>query len=125
MCQQGDVGTSFYIVLTGKVGILIKQQEAAGSGDEEEEEDVEVGQLSAGDSFGELALISEGPRLATVVATERAVLLELTRQHLEAVAARHPDVTPVVEAFYRRRMVENLLRSSPFFSPLTPAQKAA
>ena len=31
VCQQGDVGTSFYIVLTGKVSILIKQQEAAGS----------------------------------------------------------------------------------------------
>ena len=28
VCQQGDVGTSFYIVLTGKVSILIKQQEA-------------------------------------------------------------------------------------------------
>ena len=62
VCQQGDVGTSFYIVLTGKVGILIKQQEAAGSGDEEEEEDVEVGQLSAGDSSGSWRSWRRGPR---------------------------------------------------------------
>ncbi|MBU8900159.1 cyclic nucleotide-binding protein [Corallococcus sp. H22C18031201] len=84
-----------------------------------------VGTVSAGDFFGELALVSEGPRLASVVATSRAVLLELTRARMEAAAVRHPTVATAVQTFFRRRLVENLLRSSPLLSPLSPAQKQA
>ena len=86
VCQQGDVGTSFYIVLTGKVSILIKQQEAAGSGDEEEEEDVEVGQLSAGDSFGELALMEEGStRAATIKTVMPTEFLVVTKEDYDRI----------------------------------------
>jgi CRP-like cAMP-binding protein len=84
-----------------------------------------VGTVGPGDFFGELALVSEGPRLATVVATERTVLLELTRPRMEAAAAKHPVVEQAVQAFYRRRLVENLLRSSPLFTTLSSEQRQA
>ncbi|WIG93686.1 cyclic nucleotide-binding domain-containing protein [Myxococcus sp. SDU36] len=114
--EEGTPGASMFAMVEGRADVMRALEDGQRRS---------VGTVTPGDFFGELALISEGPRLATVVATERAVLLELTRQHLEAVAARHPDVTAVVEAFYRRRMVENLLRSNPLFNQLTPAQKAA
>ncbi|MFP2928355.1 cyclic nucleotide-binding domain-containing protein, partial [Pyxidicoccus sp. 3LG] len=114
--EEGTPGTSMFALVEGKADVLRTLEGGERKG---------VGTVAPGDFFGELALVSEGPRLATVTATERAVLLELTRERMETVAARHPQVGAVVEAFYRRRMVENLLRSNPLFTKFTPEQKAA
>lgn len=114
--EEGTPGASMFALVEGRADVLRTFEGG---------ERKTVGAVVPGDFFGELALVSEGPRLASVVVTERAVLLELTRQRMEAVAARHPAVTSAVEAFYRRRMVENLLRSNPLLSKLTPEQKAA
>jgi cAMP-dependent protein kinase regulator len=114
--EEGSAGASMFALVEGKADVLRTLEGG---------ERKSAGTVLPGDFFGELALVSEGPRLATVVATERAVLLELTRERMEAVAARHPTVAGAVEAFYRRRMVENLLRSNPLLSKLTPEQKAA
>jgi CRP-like cAMP-binding protein len=114
--EEGTPGASMFALVEGRADVLRTLEGG---------ERKSVGTVVPGDFFGELALISEGPRLATVVATERAVLLELTRARMEAVAARHPRVAGAVEDFYRRRMVENLLRSNPLLSKLTPEQKVA
>ena len=114
--EEGTQGASMFALVEGRADVLRTLEGG---------ERKSVGTVLPGDFFGELALVTEGPRLATVVATERAVLLELTRERMEAVATRHPPVASAVEAFYRRRMVENLLRSNPLLSKLTPEQKAA
>ncbi|QSQ22107.1 cyclic nucleotide-binding domain-containing protein [Pyxidicoccus parkwayensis] len=114
--DEGAQGASMFALVEGRADVLRTFEGG---------ERKSVGTVMPGDFFGELALVTEGPRLATVVATERAVLLELTRARMEAVAARYPAVAGVVEAFYRRRMVENLLRSNPLLSKLSPEQKAA
>jgi CRP-like cAMP-binding protein len=114
--EEGTPGASMFALVEGRADVLRTLEGGARKA---------VGTVTPGDFFGELALVSEGPRLATVVTTERTVLLELTRERMEAVAARHPEVGAAVEAFYRRRMVENLLRSNPLLSKLTPEQKAA
>jgi CRP-like cAMP-binding protein len=114
--EEGTPGTSMFAMVEGRADV----RRALEGGERRS-----VGAVVPGDFFGELALVSEGLRLATVVATERCVLLELTRERMRAVAARHPPVAAAVEAFYRRRMVENLLRSNPLLSKLTPEQKAA
>ena len=114
--EEGTAGASMFALVEGRADVLRTLEGGARKA---------VGTVTPGDFFGELALVSEGPRLATVVTTERTVLLELTRERMEAVAARHPQVGAAVEAFYRRRMVENLLRSNPLLSKLTPEQKAA
>ncbi|RKI54040.1 tetratricopeptide repeat protein [Corallococcus sp. AB049A] len=56
---------------------------------------------------------------------ERSVLLEFKRQSLARVSAAHPEVDAAVHAFYQRRLVENLLRTSPLFTNLPPALKQA
>ncbi|WP_415835604.1 cyclic nucleotide-binding domain-containing protein, partial [Corallococcus soli] len=81
-----------------------------------------VATLGPGQFFGEVALVSEGPRLASVEVTERSVLLEFKREHLARLTA-HPEVDVTVQAFYRRRLVENLLRTSPLFNKLSPELK--
>jgi cAMP-dependent protein kinase regulator len=114
--EEGEHGASMFALVEGRVAV-VRHFEGG--------ERRKVGELTEGSFFGELALISEGPRLASVLALEPVVLLELTRSRLEEVIRRHPVVGQVVEAFYRERMVENLLRSNPVFTPLKPEQKQA
>lgn len=114
--EEGEHGASMFALVEGRVEVVRHLQGG---------ERRKVGELEAGAFFGELALISEGPRLASVVAVEPVVLLEFTRARLAEVVRRHAVVGQVVQAFYRERMVENLLRSNPVFTPLKPEQKQA
>jgi len=69
--KKGDVGKVFYICKTGKVKVS----------------DIEVGgtkyddqTLGAGDYFGERAIVTEEPRVATITAVEETVCLCLSRE---------------------------------------------
>jgi MFS family permease len=64
--RQGGRGDRFYVVVSGSLDVLV-----AGA---------EVGRLEPGDSFGEIALLRDVPRTATVKARTDAVLLTLGRE---------------------------------------------
>jgi CRP-like cAMP-binding protein len=112
--EEGEHGASMFALVEGRV-VVVRHLQGG--------EKRKVGELEEGSFFGELALISEGPRLASVLATQPVVLLELTRARLTEVVRRFPVVGQVLQAFYRERMVENLLRSNPVFAPLSTEQK--
>lgn len=114
--EEGEAGDSMFALVEGRV-VVVRHLESG--------ERRKVGELAEGSFFGELALISEGPRLASVLAIQPVVLVELSRARLAEVVRRFPVVGQVVQAFYRERMVENLLRSNPVFAPLGPEQKQA
>ena len=114
--EEGEAGDSMFALVEGRV-VVVRHLENG--------EKRKVGELEEGAFFGELALISEGPRLASVLAVQPVVLVELSRARLAEVVRRFPVVGQVVQAFYRERMVENLLRSNPVFAPLGPEQKQA
>lgn len=56
--RQGEMGDSFFFVLTGTVRVLQRVGDAEG----------EVGRLAVGDYFGEIALLTQSPRQATCIA---------------------------------------------------------
>ncbi len=60
--------------------------------------------LVAGESFGELALVTAGRRSATVVALERAETQSIHQLDFEALRRRHPDVTDVLVRALGRRV---------------------
>ena len=60
---QGETGIRFYILQSGAARVLVDGRE--------------VSRLGSGDWFGEVALLSDIPRTATVQATENSVLLSL------------------------------------------------
>lgn len=73
--RRGDLGDNFYLVETGEV---------------EAQLDDRVVLLAAGEGFGEIALLRDVPRTATVVARTDAKLLALDRDDFLAAVTRDP-----------------------------------
>ena len=72
---EGEHGDRFYIVITGRVRVGVEGRDA--------------GEVGPGGSFGEIALIRDVPRTATVVATEPTELLAIRREpFLEALTGQ-------------------------------------
>ncbi|KAI8103635.1 hypothetical protein M9435_004970 [Picochlorum sp. BPE23] len=71
ICKEGDVGDSFYILQSGTC-VVIKAQ---GTGHKA------IARLEPGQYFGEIALLRDDPRTATIKATSPVKLLVLKREH--------------------------------------------
>ena len=72
--KEGDPGDKFYILQSGSVEIL---KDKAGA------EPDRLAVKRAGDSFGEMALLTDAPRSATVRAIEQSNLLVVSRDQFE------------------------------------------
>ncbi|TSC27526.1 cyclic nucleotide-binding domain-containing protein [Corallococcus sp. Z5C101001] len=114
--EEGQPGASMFALVEGQAEVTRRVEGNARQ---------PVATLGPGDFFGEVALVSEGPRLASVEVRQRSVLLEFKREALSRVSAAHPEVDAAVQDFYQRRLVENLLRTSPLFTQLSPTLKQA
>ncbi|MDP9272048.1 MAG: cyclic nucleotide-binding domain-containing protein [Chloroflexota bacterium] len=87
---EGETGDRYYVVASGRVEVLIGGRP--------------VRQLSKGEGFGEIALLREVPRTATVRAIEDVELLTLGRDlFLEAVTG-HPQSTAAAEVVISQRL---------------------
>jgi CRP-like cAMP-binding protein len=73
---EGSTGSAFYIVLSGRARV-----ERGGE---------TIGQVSGGDFFGELALIEEHARTASVIAAEETDCLLFPAWEFTALLEEHP-----------------------------------
>ncbi|KAM0722387.1 hypothetical protein Q7P37_001828 [Cladosporium fusiforme] len=111
---QGDAGDYFYIVESGNFDIYVSK-----TGHVEPGPDgmgTKVASSGPGTSFGELALMYNAPRAATVVSTEPSILWQLDRITFRRIL--------MDSAFQRRRMYESFLEEVPLFSTLTPYERS-
>ncbi|HYH99685.1 cyclic nucleotide-binding domain-containing protein [Hyalangium sp.] len=107
--REGEPGTSMFVIVEGSVEVVRQLDDG---------QSTTVARMGEGEFFGEMALVTEGPRLAGVVATAPTVLLELSRDRLEEVITHHPSLGEVVQQFFRERLLTNVLRSNPLFAEL-------
>jgi signal transduction histidine kinase len=82
LCQEGAYEDIFYIVADGK--IVITKQMSEG----EPEKVLRAG--GRGDMVGEMALIQNAPRAATVRATSECTVLEMEKQDFETILSHSP-----------------------------------
>merc|ERR1719420_1339529 len=68
--NQGDNGDFLFVIETGTLDCYIKKPDGS---------EIKVKTCEAGDAFGELALLYNCPRAASVVAREKCVLWKLDR----------------------------------------------
>src|SRR5207244_1087478 len=74
--------------------------------------------LRRGDSFGEMGLLDESTRIATVRASGPVEALRLDRGVFRALTRRHPEVRSEFEELARLRNVQNFLRLYSAFASL-------
>jgi len=79
--RQGEIGDRFYVIADGQVRVLVADDEEAGRRGEGKE----VARLGPGEYFGEIALLADVPRTASVTAIGPVELLTLSKKDFEAV----------------------------------------
>jgi NTE family protein len=95
--EQGAPGDALYTLVSGVVGVSARDHNGTPT---------RIARLRPPETFGEMALLSDAPRAATVVALRDAQLLQLTREAFEAVIAEHPRTL-----LYFARMLADRLRA--------------
>jgi CRP-like cAMP-binding protein len=71
--------------------------------------------LAEGDVFGESCLLQDEKRHADVIAAGKLVALRIPRDVLMSLLGRHPKLAEVLLELLTRRLLGNLLQSSPLF----------
>lgn len=92
--REGDTGVGAFIIRSGRAEVLQNRQG----------EIARLGELSAGDFFGEMALLDEFPRSATVRAVEPTTCLGLTRWHFRGILESHPQIALGILPVLTRRV---------------------
>jgi len=107
LVTEGDPGHSVFLIARGSVRILVRD----GHG-----QPFDVRRLDAGDSFGEVAVLSGSPRTATVVAATPCDVLEVDREALGTLLRLRPGARRQLEQMARARRdsaEEKAVRSLP------------
>ncbi len=91
--REGTSGTALYIVLRGRARV---ERNVDGRAEP-------LGELKPGDFFGELSLIEEHPRTATVVAVDETECLLFSAWEFTALLEEHPQIAvPIMRALIAR-----------------------
>jgi MFS family permease len=88
--RQGDVGDRFYLVDRGELGVAVDGEL--------------VSTLGPGDHFGEIALLRDVPRTATVEARTDASLFALERDEFASAVTGHPASLEAADAVVAARL---------------------
>jgi CRP-like cAMP-binding protein len=80
--RVGAAGDAFYLLLDGSASVRRQGRRSV--------------TLGIGDSFGELALLADVPRTASVVATEPCLTMRISRKDFTAMLKREPSVSLVL-----------------------------
>lgn len=94
--SQGDTGVGLYIITSGKVRIT-----HSSSPDRAEED---LGTAGAGDVLGEMALLDDLPRSASITAVEDVTALLLPVWEFRTVLRNHPEIALKLLAVLSRRL---------------------
>ncbi|MCC7381886.1 MAG: cyclic nucleotide-binding domain-containing protein [Deltaproteobacteria bacterium] len=111
--REGEPGASLFVVVHGDLRVTRDR------GDEPQL----LARLGGGSLFGEMALLTDQPRTASVVAETACELFEIGRDHVEKVVAAHPAFGQELIDFAKRRMLRNVLETSPLFRPLEERER--
>ena len=116
--REGEEEAAAYIVARGELEVSRRSTDENGK-------PVVLARLASGAFFGEMALLSQLPGAASVIATRPSILLVARREALEAVVERHPEVAVELAAHCRRQSVANLGWASPVVVAIPARERAA
>jgi signal transduction histidine kinase len=83
LCNEGEMEETFYVLEDGTVEVFVQISP---------EETLLITELGPGDCFGEMGLVANQPRSATVRTTSECRVLEIDKQTLESVLVNNPHL---------------------------------
>jgi predicted acylesterase/phospholipase RssA/CRP-like cAMP-binding protein len=106
--RQGEPGDSMYIVVVGRLVALRED----GSGRRRV-----VGQIRPGESVGEMGLLANQPRSATVQASRDSVVVRISEEAFRQVVAEHPQLLASTARLVIRRTTDLMRGAAPSERP--------
>lgn len=82
LCRQGDMGDAMYVILGGSADILIDSPTGP----------IKVAELQRNGFVGEMAILCDMPRTATVKAHERVTALKIPKEMFFRLVAEFPQM---------------------------------
>ncbi len=79
--QEGDIGDYLFFVVTGQVEVKIQSHKSS---------QIVIAKFGPGSSIGEMSLLDDYPRSATIQVSEPSELLLLSRKRLKALCEENP-----------------------------------
>ncbi len=94
---QGEPGDSFYLVVEGQVRVTLAERD-----------DAQVARIGPGGFFGEMAMLSDQPRSASIWSVGRSTLLYFAKEDVSPLLERYPRVREVLSGVALKRTEDNL-----------------
>lgn len=106
--QEGDLGEVLYIILSGRVKVLLTGKDG---------QEFILSFLGPGNFFGEMAILDSAPRSATVITVETCDFFLLGQKELSELLLIHPDISMKIlkNLSQRLRKVSEQIRSLVMF----------
>ena len=104
LCHQGETGDAMYVILAGSADVIIDGRSG----------EIKVAELSRNAFFGEIAILCDMPRTATIRATDRLVTLKITKDMFYRMVQEFPSLAVEVMRVLAHRLEEtnNKLRDA-------------
>ena len=96
LMQQGAASDCMHIILRGRVQVERSHPDL--------KEPLVLAELGPGQSVGEMGVLDDEPRSATVVALEETETMEISAHQLAEVVLRYPEVTAALLRTITRRL---------------------
>ncbi len=96
---EGDTGRTMLLILEGIVKVMKRSSEDGSP--------VEIAKRGAGEFFGEMALVEQSPRFASVVAVTDCEVLEFSKENFERIIKEQPALATRVLRSLSRKLRES------------------
>ena len=106
--RENEVADSLYVVLTGCLGVIVRDNNGR---------DILIARIAAGETVGEMGLLDGGARSATVEALRDTELLKLDKASYEDLLVHHPKSMRALISLLVRRL-RNTTRSATTMMPV-------
>ncbi len=113
--EEGALGSEAFVVARGELDVT--KRVTGGS-------PIHLARLGGGTLVGEMALLSRAPRAATVSTVSSTVLLVAAKASLDAAVAKIPELGREFAEHCRRRMLDNLVKTSAILRSVNPTERA-
>ncbi|MHA2431460.1 MAG: GNAT family N-acetyltransferase [Promethearchaeota archaeon] len=87
ICKEGEKGNNIFVLAEGKASVVITR---------EKQKKLQIGSISQGEIFGEMAIIEDLPRMASLITDKDSKLVVINRDELDNLMNKHNHIGKVV-----------------------------